>query len=267
MLYSPIGTLYRPPGLFFNHTPGTTMQIPAVHGTIRRRILANYRAEPSIVQTLLPRPFRPKLFKAQAIVGICLIRLEHIRPQFLRPELGLRSENAAHRIAVEWSEDGKVREGVYIARRDSNSWLNAVLGGRVFPGEHHHARFEAVEDEAAIAVAFESADGTMRVAVRGRVTAHLPPSSIFPSLAEASDFFAAGSRGYSVTRHPQLLDSIELKSHTWHVEPLTVEQIESSFFDDHAVFPQGSVVFDSALVMRNVPHAWHGHGQFQTEPR
>lgn len=243
------------------------MQFPVVHGTIRRRILANYRAEPSIVQALLPRPFRPKLFKAQAIIGICLIGLEHIRPQFLGPELGIRSENAAHRIAVEWSEHGTIREGVYIVRRDSDSWINALLGGHVFPGEHHHARFEAVENESAISVAFQSDDGTMHVVVRGRVTAQLPPTSIFPSLAEASAFFAAGSLGYSVTRHPQLLDSIELKSHTWHVEPLTVEQIESSFFDDHAVFPQGSVVFDNALVMRNVPHAWHGHGQFQTEPR
>src|SRR5271166_5258662 len=34
-----------------------------------------------------------------------------------------------------------IREGVYVPRRDSNSWLNAPAGGRIFPAIHHHARF------------------------------------------------------------------------------------------------------------------------------
>jgi hypothetical protein len=61
--------------------------------------------------------------------------------------MGLRSENAAHRVAVEWDEDGAIRTGVFIPRRDSSSRLNALVSGRVFPGVHHHARFHVSETE------------------------------------------------------------------------------------------------------------------------
>ena len=47
-------------------------------GTIRRRVLLNYRADPQIIQAQLPPQFRPQLHKGHAVVGVCLIRLEKI---------------------------------------------------------------------------------------------------------------------------------------------------------------------------------------------
>lgn len=73
--------------------------------------------------------------------------------------LGLASENAAHRIAVEWLEGGMTRSGVYVPRRDTSTWLNAVVGGRVFPGVHHRAKFTVHEADGQVAVGLESADG------------------------------------------------------------------------------------------------------------
>ena len=112
------------------------MNLPTIQGTIDRRILANFRAAPDVVAAQLPRPFRPKLQGSYAIVGVCLIRLKNIRPMFLPEQLGIGSENAAHRIAVEWDEDGHTREGVFIPRRDTDSHLNHWSGGKLFPGEH-----------------------------------------------------------------------------------------------------------------------------------
>lgn len=51
----------------------------------------------------------------------------------------IHSENAAHRIAVEWDFEGKTFEDVYIPRRDTNSFFNTLVGGRLFPGIHHRA--------------------------------------------------------------------------------------------------------------------------------
>ena len=117
-----------------------------VRGVIRRRILANYRVDPEVAQRQLPPPFRPKLHRGYAIGGVCLIRLEQVRPAGLPGALGLSSENAAHRIAVEWTDGAGIqREGVFIPRRDTGSLLNLVGGGRVFPGEHHSARFSVVD--------------------------------------------------------------------------------------------------------------------------
>lgn len=41
------------------------------------------------------------------------------------------------------------------------------------------------------------------------------------------------------------------------VEPLAINFIESSCFDDREVFPAGSVTFDNALLMRGINHEWH----------
>src|SRR5213594_3852799 len=105
-----------------------TMRLPTIEGVIRRRILTNFRVEPSVMQLRLPPRFRPKLHNGFAVAGICLIRLEHIRPKLLPEIVGVSSENAAHRVAVLWDEDGETREGVFISRRDTNSQLNHLLG-------------------------------------------------------------------------------------------------------------------------------------------
>src|SRR5438105_2598391 len=97
------------------------MKIPVIRGTIDRRILVNYRVDPEVLARILPKPFQPKLANGVGMAGVCLIRLKHIRPRFLPPFLGFSSENAAHRIAVQWQQGGEPREGVFIPRRDTSS--------------------------------------------------------------------------------------------------------------------------------------------------
>jgi hypothetical protein len=240
------------------------MQLPVIQGLIARRLLVNYRADPEVVARLLPAPFRPKLAQGMAVVGICLIRLAEIRPRGVPAPIGLTSENAAHRIAVEWDEGGVTREAVYIPRRDTGSRANVLAGGRVFPGVHNHARFTSVEADDRITIDIASDDGTVRVHVAGRVADALPPDSVFGSLAEASAYFEGGNLGYSATRDPHRFDGLELRSRFWRVEPFSVDSVTSSFFEDPARFPPGSATFDCALLMRGIPHEWHGRGQFVT---
>ena len=88
------------------------MQMPKVHGVIRRRLLVNFRVDPALMQRNIPSPFRPKLHDGHAVAGICLIRLEEIRPKRFPRVIGLSSENAAHRVAVEWEDATGPHEGV-----------------------------------------------------------------------------------------------------------------------------------------------------------
>lgn len=117
------------------------MKIPTIHGYIDRRILINFTADINVVKKIIPFPFRPKIYNGKAIVGICLIRLKSIKPKGLPDFVGVGSENGAHRIAVEWDENGETKSGVYIPRRDTSLRLNALVGGRIFPGRHFHAKF------------------------------------------------------------------------------------------------------------------------------
>jgi len=234
------------------------MRIPVMRGIIDRRILANFHVDPDVLANVLPKPFRPKLVNGKGIAGICLIRLKGIRPRFLPGFMGISSENAAHRMAVEWDEDGETREGVYIPRRDTSSRINTLVGGRLFPGVHHHARFQIHEEDGRYSVVLDGDDGETHVAVEGRAASDLPAGSVFRCVDEASEFFQCGSLGYSATRTPGEYDGLELRTFNWDVQPLAVERVESSFFEDNTLFPAGTARFDCALLMRNIRHEWHG---------
>jgi len=233
------------------------MRLPTIQGIIRRRILANFRVDPQVMQLQLPSRFRPKLHNGFAVAGICMIRLDHVRPKMMPEFIGISSENAAHRVAVLWDENDGIREGVYISRRDTDSQLNTLLGGRIFPGEHHHSLFEVSDNDAAVSIKMQSADQAVTVAIEGSITQGLPSTSIFSSLAEASSFFEGGSVGYSVTSDADRLDGLRLKTREWLVEPLEVKSVYSSYFSDETRFPRSSIEFDNALIMRNVAHEWH----------
>lgn len=234
------------------------MRIPVMRGVIDRRILVNYHVDPDVLAPLVPAPFRPKIVNGVGMVGICLIRLKKVRPAFLPAWLGLSSENAAHRTAVEWDDQGVIREGVYVRRRDTDSRLNAFAGGRLFAGIQYHAKFDVRETDDLFDVSLRSDDGVTSMAVRGRITSQLPGNSVFTSLAEASAFFQAGSLGYSATPDATRFQGMELHCDRWQVEPMLVDEVRSSFFEDAALFPAGSIEFDCALLMRNIDHEWHG---------
>lgn len=241
------------------------LKVPTIQGTIRRRLLVNFRADASAVRRLLPAPFKPKLHAGHAIIGICLIRLENIRPRWLPLPWGLSSENAAHRIAAEWPAAGGMEEGVYIARRDSSSWLNHIAGGRIFPGAHHLARFQVTDRQGQIALHMQAKEGDVRLDVVANESEALPPNSCFANLEESSRFFEGGSVGWSPGHMASSLDGLRLETFRWQVQPLAVETARSSWFASH--LPAGSFEFDHALLMRDIPHEWHQQPLMKLTPQ
>lgn len=233
------------------------MLLDAIHGTIDRRVLLNYRIDPEVLKGVLPQPFRPKLYQGYGIGGVCMIRFKGLRPKLTPVWLGLSSENAAHRIAVEWKQDGELREGVFIPRRDTNSWFNKSFGGRFFPGIFQGSRFETQESESSVTIRIVRGDGGTEIAFTGHAAESLPKDSIFPSVQAAAGFFSLGATGYSATRVEGHFHGMELRSLDWTVAPLAIDSAVSSFFDDRERFPKGSLELDCALIMRGIQHEWH----------
>ena len=79
----------------------------------------------------------------------------------------------------------------------------------------------------------DSDDGETHLVVEGQSTTALPDTSIFPSLDTASEFFKRGSLGYSPASKPGTFDGLELRIADWHVKPLGIARVESSFFESH----------------------------------
>jgi hypothetical protein len=233
------------------------MKIPAIQGLIERRILINYSVDEQTLRNFLPEPFEPKLVNGRGVAGICLIRLKEIRPPGLPKQIGISSENGAHRIAVTWKEHGSTKEGVYIPRRDTNSYLNAFAGGRVFPGVHHLAKFNFHESNGNYQVAFDAKDGTS-LSIKAEEAESWNPKSIFEDLTSASKFFENGTIGFSPIPKTSQFQGLELKVEHWKVSTLKVSAVHSSFFEDEQIFPKGTLKFDNALLMRNISHTWNG---------
>lgn len=231
--------------------------LDTIKGVISRRVLLNYRIDPVALQRVLPEPFQPKLYRDHGIGGVCMIRFKDLRPNFLPSWIGMSSENAAHRIAVQWNEDGQMHEGVFIPRRDTNSWFNKTLGGRVFPGIFNRSTFEVFENEEEIHIRIVRRDGGEEVAFSGHSAQELPSTSLFSTLDDAAGFFSLGATGYSATRQKGHYHGMDLKCLTWMIQPLNAINARSCFFDDAALFPPGSVNLDCALLMRDIDHEWH----------
>jgi hypothetical protein len=205
----------------------------------------------------LPRPFRPSLVGGKALAGVCLIRLEQIRPPFAPQFVGIRSENAAHRVAVTWTDRrGRKAAGVYVLRRDTDSFWNHLAGGRLFPGVHRLSRFRVSDDGHRVRLRIDSADGLADFSIDARSTESLPETSVFQTLDEARRFFECGQDGYSASADKSAFEGVRLETDPWILKPLEVDSVTAKYFEDPADFPEGSVAFDSAFVLRDVGHAW-----------
>jgi hypothetical protein len=233
------------------------MWLDTIHGIIDRRVLLNYRIDPDALLRVLPRPFKPKLYRSFGIGGVCMIRFNQLRPRGTPAWLGMSSENAAHRVAVEWLQDGALKEGVFIPRRDTNSWFNRTFGGRVFPGIFQGSRFQTSESDSSVSVRITREDGQTEVSFTGHQAEQFPSTSIFPSFEAAAGFFSLGATGYSATRKEGRFHGMELCSLHWSVAPLAIDDAFSSYFSDQLRFPQGTVEVDCALIMRGIEHEWH----------
>lgn len=224
--------------------------LTTLRAQVRRRLLVTYRVDPDVAQSLIPEPFRPQLVDGSAVAGVCMIGLHSIRPGWLRPHVGFRSENIAHRIAVEWSEYGETRTGVYILERHSSSILPVLVGGRLFPGVQKRGRVDLDESETRFRVQM-SAPGThvaVDVELGGAWT-----STLFPTVDTASTFYEHGSVGWSPKRNGAGAEPLQLTSPDWKVEPAHAISVQSSFFD---ALPAGSAVLDSVVAMRDLPFFW-----------
>lgn len=151
-------------------------------------------------------------------------------------------------------------------RRDTDSPLNALAGGRVFPGVHHLSNFLTHDDAGRISMKVSTGDSEEAlVDLEVRESEAFPESSVFASLSEASDFFEAGCIGYSSRPDSCRLDGLLLKVSNWQVSPLAITNCRSAYFDDQSLFPSDSIELDHALLMRDIPHEWHSEPEMNSE--
>ncbi len=238
--------------------------LPAVSAVMDRRILLNFRVDPVVLERLVPAPFRVKRIHCWGLAGICLIRLRDTRPRGLPRQVGFVSENAAFRIAVEWDEGGGVRNGVYIPIRHTNSRLNSLAGGRLFPGRHELSTFEVHETRSLFKIELRARNRDENLKLICRRTKAWPADSIFADESHASAFIREGCAGYSPGLVDGRFEGVELRATKWRTSPLAVEHLDAPFFTNQERFHAGAIRFDSALLMEDIAPEWGNLGRLKT---
>jgi len=234
------------------------LQLPVISGVLDRRILLNYSLDPDYLKKFLPKPFRPRLYNGVGVGGVCMIRFSGLRPKFAPAFMGIDSENAAHRIAIEWENNGQKFEGVFIPKRNTASRFNYLTGGRIFPGLFQMSQFVVKEhDNNYFLEITPKPDKEPMVVFNGEASTQLSEKSIFSNLEVASDFFAKGSIGYSLSANGSHFQGMELRLLEWSIQPMKIKHAAVHLFENTGSFPNGTAKLDSAMLMRNLPHEWH----------
>lgn len=225
-------------------------------GTIERRILVNYAADPDIAKTLIPTDLKLHIVNGKAIVGVCLIRLTNMRPSWAPPFVGLTSENIAHRIAIEYDTDtGEKATGVYVPMRHTNSLVTSKIGSRIYPGVYKMAKFATKETGKEHKISVVSKQDPTKIEIEATETTDFK-SDLFSTFEEASNFFKCSSVGFSPDRNGCELEGIKLATSKWEMHPMEVQSMSSNLYDDPNIFPEGTIKFDGALLMKNIGVTW-----------
>ncbi len=230
--------------------------LPALEGTIARRVLLNFRADPEVARRLVPPPLEVLTQNGLAVVGVCLIRLEQLRPKGCPASVGVSSENMAHRIAIRYPADPGWKDGAFIWRRDTDRGLVTLLGGRLFPGVQRRAHFGVVERAPGLAMEVRTQNSEANVWFGAQCVAGWNSTALFHGFDDACRFFQRGDCGFSCPLPDGKLEGLQLRTLRWKMQPLEVHALHAAFFEDRQRFPRGSVEFDCGLLMRDIPHEW-----------
>jgi len=212
-----------------------------IRGRFERTLQINYRVDPGLLAEQLAPGLRPLLVRGWGIAGIALLRISDLRPRFLPDWLGRRSEHALHWVAIESHVDGESAPGVWVVRYDTDMRLSAVRGG-LFGAGGWHARFELSETPTRIRARMRSDESAAQIELEAGVSHELPRDSVFATASDAADVFLQDHR----------IAALRSARHLGDAEPLRIVHIGSSYFDDSARFPRGSVALDSAVIVRRL---------------
>jgi hypothetical protein len=171
--------------------------------------------------------------------------------------MGISSENMAHRVAIRYPSGHEIKSGVFIWRRETDRKMVELFGGRLFPGVHGGAKFDVIDEPEILQMGVTTPGGNADVRFAARKAQCWPKNSVFSKIAEASEFFRRGDSGFSCSLRGDAVEGLQLRTLRWEMQALEIEKQDCNFYNDASRFPAGSVNFDSALLMRGLPHEWH----------
>jgi hypothetical protein len=190
-------------------------------------------------------------------VAVALVRTESLRPAGLPAALGQDFFLAGYRIFTTFrAPNGRRLRGLRILRSDANRARMVALGNLLTHYNYHPctSTVDATDDRIRIAVRTPDHGGDLRVTVDLSKPA-LPAGSPFRSIREARRF--AGPLPFTFEFEPEShgIIAIQATRAHWRPEPVSVDAVELTFFDQPA-FRGCTPILAAAFHVANIDYRW-----------
>jgi hypothetical protein len=225
-------------------------------GAVDRRVLILYRVAPKVVSELLPSGVCAMEVQGRAVAGIAFARHRMAKSRLLPARL-VSAHTASHFFLVTGSRRDVHGDAAFVTRYDCSSRLHLWIGGRL---PYHHARFRVVEGCESLELVGDSDDRAMHLSLQAQVVRSMPAGSMFRTPAQATECLRECAGGLGLA--PGGAASVEAPGtrRRLRFQPLKVERLESSIFEDLMRGAPGLVEFDSAYWVREDEFAWAAEG-------
>ncbi|MHB0957569.1 MAG: hypothetical protein ACYC0X_26110 [Pirellulaceae bacterium] len=225
-------------------------------GVVDRRVLILYRVVPEVLSEALPWGVRALEIHGRAVAGIAFARHRMAKSRLLPARL-VSSHTASHFVVVTGSQQSGGRDAALVTRCDCSSRFRLWIGGRPI---YHHARFRVVEERESLELVGDSDDRAMHLSLRAHVVRNLPHGSIFRTPGQAMEFLRACAGELDLTLGGAVEMDTSETGRRLRLQPLKVERLESSIFENLRRGALERVEFDSAYWVRDDEFAWAAEG-------
>ncbi len=235
-------------------------------GVLENTVLLNFRTDAEVLRRLLPSPFEPRLVDGYGLVGILLFTMKDLSCEktmgFSPP-----SDHVLYRIAVSWKKGGRTFHGMYLLRHEVNTRLPVRQRRRgLFPVAGIPVRWHKVSDSGSIEWTLKNKTNT-KLHVKAKISSSFSGGSVFRSLEEASDFFAAERAAIAPRFQKSIFSNTHFLPLTWPVKALFVQKLTTDVDQVENLFPKGQIFFDSGLIWSKIPCKWQeGHEIISARP-
>ncbi|MFC4766097.1 DUF2071 domain-containing protein [Effusibacillus consociatus] len=211
------------------------------------------------VRHLVPQCLELVTYKGNAIIGVVVSRLKHMRPWPLPKWTGIGYRHVAYRIYVEYTPPGQEPiQGLYFLRSEANNPLMKKAGNLLTDFRFHLADITLAKADRTIDFKIENSDdglGNARARLSLEDVNELPPTSIFSSVEEALHVLHYEPYGIFVDQRRKKVNVVKVTRDESQWRERTIRQKDAVWtYWDH-IIPEG-LVHQLTVWVDSIPYRW-----------